>query len=78
MNIPILYEDNFLLVINKPPGVVVNNAESVKGETVQDWAAARIDATQSETPSEDEKAFYERAGIVHRIDKETSGCLLIS
>jgi len=78
VNIPILYEDNFLLVINKPPGVVVNNAESVKGETVQDWAAARIDATQSETPSEDEKAFYERAGIVHRIDKETSGCLLIA
>ena len=38
MNPPILFEDNVFLAINKPPGIVVNRAESVKGETVQDWA----------------------------------------
>jgi 23S rRNA pseudouridine1911/1915/1917 synthase len=38
MEIPILFEDNDLLVINKPPGVVVNRAQSVKDETIQDWA----------------------------------------
>ena len=66
MDIPILYEDDSLLVINKPSGIVVNRAQSVKVETVEDWAmntrSIRID----------------RAGIVHRIDKETSGILLIA
>lgn len=67
MDIPVLFEDASLLVINKPPGVVVNRAETVKGETVQDWI-------------EDTYHIHidNRAGIVHRIDKETSGILLIA
>lgn len=67
MIIPVLFEDASLFVINKPPGIVVNRAESVKEETIQDWV---------------EKTYHifieNRAGIVHRIDKETSGCLLIA
>lgn len=67
MNIPVLFEDDSILVLNKPPGIVVNRAESVKGETVQDWV---------------EKTYHifieDRAGIVHRIDKETSGILLVA
>ena len=67
MNIPILFEDDAILAVNKPPGIVVNRAESVKEETVQDWV---------------EKTYHifieNRAGIVHRIDKETSGILLIA
>lgn len=66
MDIPIIYEDEQLLVINKPPGIVVNRAESVKGETIQDWAQNQ------------KKILLERAGIVHRIDKETSGILLLA
>ncbi len=76
MEFPILYEDDDLLVVNKPPGVVVNRAESVKGETVQDWARLRQGfGGQAENDGSD---FYSRAGIVHRIDKETSGILLIA
>lgn len=67
MNFPILFEDDAMMAVNKPPGIVVNRAESVKGETVQDWV---------------EKTYHifieNRAGIVHRIDKETSGILLIA
>ena len=69
--IPILYEDEDLLVINKPPGIVVHPAPSVKEATVVDWLK--------------EKGFNlsniageERYGIVHRIDKETSGALVIA
>lgn len=66
-DIPILFEDDAILAINKPPGLVVNRAESVKTETVQDW----VEHTYH--------IFIEnRAGIVHRIDKETSGILLIA
>lgn len=78
VNIPILYEDESLLVINKPPGVVVNNAQSVVGETVQDWAHFHLGLPDAETPSANPDDFLARAGIVHRIDKETSGCLVIA
>ena len=73
MNIPILFEDDAMIAVNKPPGIVVNNAQSVKGETVQDWMAAQQDFTK-----ETNEDFKNRAGIVHRIDKETSGILLIA
>ena len=96
MDIPILFEDDCLFVVNKPPGIVVNRAESVKGETIQDWVEDYLHLS-SRPPSRDPASakdgfrvkpgmtevgsasdFYSRAGIVHRIDKETSGCLLIA
>jgi 23S rRNA pseudouridine1911/1915/1917 synthase len=78
MELPILFEDNALLVVNKPPGIVVNRADSVKMETVQDWAAAYLGIAKPEGVSLENESFYDRAGIVHRIDKETSGCLVIA
>ena len=33
----ILFEDDQVLALDKPAGLVVNRAESVKGETVQEW-----------------------------------------
>lgn len=41
-HIPIVFEDETLLVINKPASVVVNKAESVIGETIQDWAEEKL------------------------------------
>lgn len=70
----ILFEDQTLLVIDKPSGLVVNRAESVKGATVQDWISEKLKVI-SDRPDSD---FSKRNGIVHRIDKETSGCLIIA
>jgi len=78
MDLPILYEDEVLLVVNKPSGVVVNRAESVKGETVQEWVEKKVHSNEFIVHSEEEQVFKDRAGIVHRIDKETSGILLIA
>ncbi len=78
MELPILFEDDDLLVIHKPPGVVVNRAESVKGEAVQDWAEDKLSNYPIIQLSNENKDFKDRAGIVHRIDKETSGILLIA
>jgi 23S rRNA pseudouridine1911/1915/1917 synthase len=75
MDIPILLEDDDILIIDKPPGVVVNRAESVKAETIQDWAQKKL--ALSGQPSWGD-TFESRAGIVHRIDKETSGILVIA
>ncbi len=60
----IIYEDQDLLAINKPSGITVNKAETTRGKkTIEDWL-----------PSSD----LPRRGIVHRIDKDTSGILLIA
>ena len=42
LDLPIVYEDDDLVVICKPVGVVVNRAKTVKGETVEDWMRARM------------------------------------
>ena len=70
-DIPVLYEDEDLLVINKPPKIVVHPAPSVKEATVVDWL-------KSKGFSLSNLAGEERFGIVHRIDKETSGALVIA
>ena len=72
-----LYEDEDTLVINKPVGMVVNRAESVAGETVQDWVE-RVRGMKAEGRLEEGKLFAQRSGICHRLDKETSGCLMIA
>jgi len=63
---PIIYEDDALLIINKPAGVVVNRAETQKVETLEAWLA------------EDKGIKAERSGIVHRLDKDTSGLLVVA
>jgi len=74
----ILYQDDDILVLNKPPGMVVNRAESVKSQTVQDWIEKQSPHLPiSPSPNLDIE-FQSRSGIVHRIDKETSGILLIA
>lgn len=75
MEIQVLYEDNETLVINKPVGLVVNRAESVKEATVQDWVEDKMADTFF---SYKDKTFRQRSGFCHRLDKETSGCLVIA
>ncbi len=68
----VIYEDETLLVLDKPCGWVVNDAETVKhDQVVQLWLSNHFDF---ETIHEKEY----RCGIVHRLDKETSGLLLIA
>lgn len=71
----VVFEDDDLLVLEKPAGMVVNRAESVNGETVQDWAESRLGIRNLESGISD---FYRRSGVVHRLDKETSGLLIIA
>jgi 23S rRNA pseudouridine1911/1915/1917 synthase len=70
-DIEILYEDEAIMVINKPAGLVVHPAPSVKDATVVDWLISK--GISLSTISGEE-----RHGIVHRIDKETTGALVIA
>jgi len=80
MKIEILFQDDFLMVINKPSGVVVNRVETEKRETVQDWVEERLGLKDNKGQGlrEELTNFVQRTGIVHRLDKETSGCLIIA
>jgi len=75
LNPKIIFEDESLLVIDKPAGVTVNKAETTKEDTIQDWAEIKL---AKEIKEETDPVFKSRAGIVHRLDKETSGLLLIA
>lgn len=79
MEIPIVYEDGEFIIIDKPSGVVVNRATSVTTETIQDWAQEKLRINNLELKINDEdRDFYNRTGIVHRLDKDTSGLLIIA
>lgn len=70
-DIPVIYEDEHILVINKPPFLTIHPAPSVKEATVVDWLKAKGISLST-------LSGEERHGIVHRIDKETSGALVIA
>lgn len=69
-NIPldIIYEDEALLVINKPAGLVVHPAAG-------NWSGTLLNALLYHLPA---LADVPRCGIVHRLDKETSGLLVVA
>ncbi len=71
IEIEILFEDSDILVLNKPTGLVVHPAPSVKEATLVDWLRKK-DIRLSTISGE------ERNGIVHRLDKDTSGAILIA
>ena len=71
----ILYEDDYCLVINKPTGIMAHSVElsHIKpGDivyTISDW--------MRDNYPESGKIDEVRPGIVHRLDRDTSGCMLL-
>lgn len=78
-DVPIIYEDESLLIIDKPPSLVVNRSASAQDGTLQGWVERKLGISSDTIRVGDgeNEDFYQRAGIVHRIDKDTSGILLI-
>ena len=66
----VIYEDDYLMVINKPAGLVVHPGNGHYGGTLVNALVYRNDDIEAGTSS--------RPGIVHRIDKDTSGLLAIA
>lgn len=79
-NIPleIVYEDEYLLVVNKPAGMVTHPAyKNYSGTLVN--ALMHHSETLSHLHAEDDEEFdIVRPGIVHRLDKDTSGLLVVA
>lgn len=71
-NIKIVAETNDYLLINKPAGLIVHGAKHIKEKTLVDYLLSKYPkiAKVGDDP--------ERPGIVHRLDKEASGLLLVA
>jgi len=72
MNPNIIFEDENLLVVGKPSGWITNEASTTKDQPVlQTWVSKNFKFSTAKS-----KEF--RSGIVHRLDKETSGILILA
>ncbi len=74
-DLDILFEDSDILVLNKPAGITVNRSDTTKEEkTLQDLVieSGKIGVKTPDTE------FNMRGGIVHRLDKETSGAIIVA
>ena len=67
----VVYEDDALLIVDKPAGMVVHPAPGNWSGTLVNALIGRGSELPAETPPD-------RAGIVHRLDKETSGLLIVA
>ena len=66
-----LYEDEHLLIIDKPPGISVHPGAGERQTTI-------LDIFRSQYPQVEAIPDTDRPGIVHRLDKETSGVLVLA
>lgn len=75
-----LYEDEHLLVIDKPAGLVVHPAKGHADGTLVNGLVARYgwDWSEASEAAEADASGMIRPGIVHRIDKDTSGILVVA
>lgn len=85
MEIPILYEDENVVAINKPAGLTVHSDGRTKDYTVATWMFEQYPDSNEvgeplviPTTNNQQPTTISRPGIVHRLDKETSGVLLLA
>lgn len=90
MSFKIIFEDQNFSVIEKPAGVIVNKADTTKNiKTLQDWVENEFKIKNLKFNNEEKEKyiidgyskleeFFDRSGIVHRLDKETSGIILVA
>lgn len=72
-NIPldILFEDEAIIVVNKPKGMIVHPTETIRSGTL-------VNALLFHSPQLSTLSGEDRPGIVHRLDQDTSGLLLVA
>ncbi len=73
----VLFEDEALLVVNKPTNLVVHPSSADHLDSVMQRALAHTPSIQEAT-FDDSATAKERPGIVHRLDKDTTGVLLLA
>jgi 23S rRNA pseudouridine1911/1915/1917 synthase len=80
IEIPILYEDGDVIVIQKPAGIMVHGDGIHEGPTVVDWLLTHAPMARGvgEPGLGRDGGALERSGVVHRLDRDTSGVLVLA
>lgn len=80
MEIEILYEDDQVLALNKPAGLLVHADGSSQDATLVDWIS--VNRPEIAGVGEEQRlkngVIVDRPGIVHRLDRDTSGVILVA
>ncbi len=76
----VLYEDADVVVINKPYGILVHEDDHTVESTIVDWFLVRYPTARGvgETTVSPKGKTLERSGVVHRLDRETSGVMVLA
>jgi len=76
----VIYEDADIAAINKPAGLIVHSDGRTKEPTLTDWIIGRFPEAKNagEPIRQSNGGIIERPGIVHRLDRDTSGVLLVA
>ena len=70
IDVDVLYEDDDVIVVNKPAGLVVHPAHGHKSGTLVNAVLAKVESRTGRESG--------RPGIVHRLDKDTSGVMVVA
>ena len=80
MKIQIIYEDEYILALDKPSGLLVHTDGRSKEKTLVDWINENYpklkEVGEEQTLQNGEK--IQRPGIVHRLDRDTSGIIIVA
>ncbi len=74
--IEVLYEDEYLLVLNKSPDIIVHPAKSEQSGTLLNALAWHVEHGGGALSSVG--TAFKRPGVVHRLDRKTSGCIVFA
>lgn len=79
-DIPIIYEDDNFLVVNKPAGISVHRDPFNNNPAITDWLVKKYPKIISvgESSFGPKGEIIEKPGLVHRLDKDTSGVLIVA
>jgi len=72
MKVPVIYENNDVIITNKPAGLLVHPTKRREEDTLIDWLINKY--PEIKNVGEDKS----RPGIVHRLDRDTSGLIVIA
>ncbi len=72
----IIYEDESLAAINKPPNLIAHPTATIRTGTVVNALLGRMELSKEKLFDPHEEAY--RPGIVHRLDKDTSGVMVVA
>ena len=80
MNLPILFENEDLVAVHKPAGVMTHPDGRSEEETASDWFASTYPDSKEvgETQRLQDGTEILRPGVVHRLDRDTSGVLIFA